>query len=248
MRRHLVVTMTTVIAMCSLVSAAEAAQPKILSPAKPQFGQTYKQWSATWIRWAFGMSVHSPPFTGRVTHPLVDLTGSACGAGQSGPVWYLGGAFFQVGVPNDAPIVRNRCSVPRGKALFFPMLNATCTAVEGTGNGCGASLAERQAIVGGLIDLVDPVQVDVDGRSLQIPKGARVGAGGPGYCLTMAPDDLLTWIGETNIVPGITCDTADDGYYAMLEPLPAGRHVVHFRGEVPSFQFVLDVTYRLRVV
>jgi len=43
------------------------------------------------------------------------------------------------------------------------------------------------------------------------------------------------------------CPAVNDGYYVMLVPLAAGKHMVHFHGEVPSFDFSLDVTYHLTV-
>jgi len=40
----------------------------------------------------------------------------------------------------------------------------------------------------------------------------------------------------------------DEGFYVMLKPLPVGKHTLRIHGEVPSFDFVLDVTYHLTVV
>jgi hypothetical protein len=242
--------------MCSFAGAAEAAPPQVLSPTTSHYGQTYKQWAATWQQWAHSTPVRVPAFTGPVNHPLVDLTGSKCGVGQSGPVWFLGGAFFEVGTAGSNAIVRDRCVVPRGTALYFPMLNTSCTEIEGTGNGCGASLAHSKVIVDDVIDLVTSTSVDVDRVRLDIPQGARVGSAGPGYCLNLPSDNLLSFLGEgpdgypskTPFPAGISCDTADDGYYLMVAPLAAGRHTVHFRGEIASWDnFALDVTYHLRV-
>lgn len=97
---------------------------------------------------------------------------------------------------------------------------------------------------------------DVDGSAISVTRDFRVGSPAkPSFCVSLPPDDLLSWIGEgpggfgsgTHFSPGDSCPTVDDGYYVMLAPLSTGRHVVHFHGEVPDFGVVLDVTYKLTV-
>src|SRR6266487_995127 len=105
-----------------LAASGQAADSIVLSPDTKHYGKTYDEWSAAWWQWALAIPVHAPPFSDHINHPLVDLTGAKCGVGQSGPVWFLGGAFFQAGMPALSTIVRNDCSVPSSKALFFPIL------------------------------------------------------------------------------------------------------------------------------
>jgi hypothetical protein len=50
-------------------------------------------------------------------NPLKDPTGAECAQGQSGPVFFLGGSF------GAGAAVRDKCVVPAGKVLFFPVIN-----------------------------------------------------------------------------------------------------------------------------
>jgi hypothetical protein len=49
------------------------------------------------------------------TNPALDTTGAHCAEGQAGPVWFLARTF-------GGALVTRHCSVPAGKALFFPLV------------------------------------------------------------------------------------------------------------------------------
>jgi hypothetical protein len=253
---RLLVTVATAILALSLAGFAQSSTPEALSPSGKHYGKTYGGWSAAWWQWALSTPVHAPPFGDNVNHPLVDLTGAKCGVGQSGPVWFLGGAFVEAGTSGTAMVVRDQCAVPKGKALFFPLLNNECTGVEGPLNGCGATVEESRQIVSSLMDLAGNLAADVDGTAIPISSEFRVGAADkPSFCVTLPPDDLLSFIGEgpagylsgTHFSPGTSCGTVDDGYYLMLAPLSGGLHTVHFHGEIPLYGFTLDVIYHLTI-
>jgi hypothetical protein len=61
---------------------------------------------------------------------------------------------------------------------------------------------------------------------------------------------------DGNIWQYFGCDTpagtygpmAGDGYYVMLRPLRPGTHHLHFHGDLPAFNFGLDITYHITVV
>src|SRR5262249_36763871 len=84
--------------------------PRILPPSSTAFGKTYSAWSSAW--WQY---VESQPAS---SNPLVEPTGAVCAVGQSGPV------FFLVGTNVSGAATRDKCTVPPGKSLFFPLLNA----------------------------------------------------------------------------------------------------------------------------
>ncbi len=50
-----------------------------------------------------------------------------------------------------------------------------------------------------------------------------------------------------NVPAGVYSPAVDDGYYALLEPLPAGKHTVFFHVEA-SGESIGDITYHLTVV
>ena len=83
-----------------LVAGAGETNPKVL-------GKTYGERSADWWNWAFQFPTATSPF---FAEGVID-----CSPGQSGNVWYLAGNFGGVS--------ERFCSIPHGKALFFPVLN-----------------------------------------------------------------------------------------------------------------------------
>jgi hypothetical protein len=69
-------------------------------------GKTYEQWSAAFVRWAYGIK--------RDRNPITDRTGEFAGEGQAGPVWFLAGNF--------GGITKRRVKVPAGKPIFSPII------------------------------------------------------------------------------------------------------------------------------
>jgi hypothetical protein len=161
--------------------------------------------------------------------------------GQSGNVWFLGGAFFQAGQPAQSTITRDDCTVPLQKALYFPIINVECSTLEGN----GTTEQDLRSCAKSIIDPAANLVADVDGVAIQNLAQYRVQS--PLFSFTLPPDDLLSAIGEGPFSPGPYSPAAGDGYYLMLPPLPAGPHKVHFHAEIPAFSFTLDVTYNLTV-
>jgi hypothetical protein len=242
-RRLIVLAASAVTALC-LVGAAQSSTPQVLSGK--QYGKTYPQWSAAWWQWALAIPVHAPPVTGPVNHPLVDLTGAKCGVGQSGPVWFLGAALIETGTTPPPEIVRDHCTVPKSKALFFPLMNVECTGVE-LPAFCGPlnqTVEGAREFIGGIVDNAGNLAAAVDGVQIPISSQFRVGSTNPSFCVTLPKDDALNWIEGDPDHPfprGPSCDTVDDGYYLMLAPLSPGAHTLHFVGGG------FDVTYYLTV-
>src|SRR5262245_45548774 len=58
--------------------------PGVLPPQTTAYGKTYGEWGAAWWQWALSIPADR--------NPLTDKTGEFCGEGQSGPVWFRGGA------------------------------------------------------------------------------------------------------------------------------------------------------------
>src|SRR5437867_4081233 len=81
--------------------------PEILLVDSQPFGLSYGEWSARWWQWALCIP--------RTSSPLLDENGEDCAVGQSGPVFFLAGAF------TATPITR-ACTVPFGKSIVFPFL------------------------------------------------------------------------------------------------------------------------------
>ena len=80
--------------------------PGVIPPHARAHGRSYAEWGAQWWRWAYSFPVDQFP-------PL--QSGELdCALGQSGSVWFLAGTVGQ------GPVTRS-CTIPTGKALFFPI-------------------------------------------------------------------------------------------------------------------------------
>jgi len=239
------VNIKTIIAMCLVaqfvVAAAPASarnkNPGVLPPHSKAFGKTYGEWSAAWWQWALS--------TPASQHPLTDS--ADCSAGQSGKVFFLGGTFTAVPVsgPNEVigRAVRD-CTIPTGKAIFFPILNGECSTLEGNGT-TEAELAECAAF---LADHVEDMTVTIDGKPLQNLNRYR--AQSPLFEFGPLPNPNIF-----GLATGATSPAVADGFYILLAPLSAGDHTIHFSGKAVftaaedgfDLTFILDITYNVNV-
>lgn len=239
-------------AVLALSAAAVAqAQPATVDQGaggKPSAQTTYGELSARWFQWAYSIPVHTGTV---VTHPLtVPNAGqpdtAQCGLGQSGPVWFLGGAFALTGQTVDFGTISRACTVPRGRFLFYPVLNSSCTTVE-IGSGCPRGVGPQRKLIKRFTDEVDlkTLESTVDGHP--VPP-VRVNVQKPPWRFTQPEDNLLASIGVANSHAG-TFRGVDDGYYVLVPPLPPGPHTIVFGGTItdPDFTFTLHVTYTITV-
>lgn len=226
----------------------------------PYAGKSYAQWSAAWWQWSLTIPVHTPPCDrlgpscrNPITHPLIYPTTGNCGAGQSGPVWFLGGVFFTADTPAQ-PVSRN-CTVPGNTALFFPIVNSSCSELEVTSapnnyNNCGTDKSETglRSYIKPWMDTATDLRAEIDGVAVWDVSRYRVLSGPGCFSYTLPVDNILRFFGE--IVPANTpsgCAVAD-GYYLLLRPLSAGAHTLHFHSVLPAFgNYTLDVRYALTV-
>lgn len=211
------------------VSHAWAGNPNpgVIPPNAKAYGMTYGQWSAKWWQWAFSLSLEDNPF--------FDESGSCDNGanGQSGPVWFL------TGVINASGTAVRTCTVPAGKALFFPIINAECSTLEGN----GSTEKELRTCAEGLINPVTSVAAEIDWLPIQSPQAYRVSS--PLFTFGPLPEDNVLQLFGVDAPAGATSLSVADGYYLLLAPLPVGQHTIHFTGTVPGF--TLDITYNLTV-
>jgi len=222
----LIIAVAFVFAGAAPIRAAQT--PGVLPPGSIPYGKSYAQWSAQFSKWAFALPVEGHPFLG---------CPASCDAGQSGPVWFLAGG------PSECT-----CTIPVGKALFFPLANAECSSLEADPfhgdtaeeqRACAAFFADH-IVVSSLFCVVDGVPV----TNLQNYRFVS-----PQYTFT-AP---TPWVfGDT----GGTGTSVSDGYSIMLTPLSKGAHTLHFggafhfsvaEGDPFDADFAIDTTYHLIV-
>jgi hypothetical protein len=237
------------------VRSAPAAQFSILQPPGPWYGRTYNRWSAAWWQYVFAQPAS--------VNPLNDSTGANCAVGQSGAV------FFLVGTLGGGSAERN-CTVPAGKALFFPLVNqfalhVRCTPQTEQAPGLCDQDNSPQLVWNDLLvpafnyaaattlhATIDEVQVGNLGDPATTPYRACVGPFTPcspaSFSSTFPTDNLFS---SQGLPAGTYAPSVADGFYLLLAPLTPGMHTINFGGTAnntagnnPSTQ---DITYHLTV-
>lgn len=187
---------------------AIADENVLIDPGAQLFGASQTEWSARWWQWAFSFE--------RSKSPVADRSGEYCASRQSGEVWFLAGTY-------GSRRIERECSVPYGKTLFFPLINAIMVRSEGSNTSC-AQLASR-AIA--RTDNPSLLVLEIDGQQYSGLSSHRFTAD----CFSL--------------VPGQKPDTAGSGYYVAIKALSRGKHVLNFGGMLPSI--AQAVTYRINV-
>jgi hypothetical protein len=206
------------------VGKTDAVEPRIYPPDSEPYGLTYANWSAKWWQWYLSMPVE--------TNPVNDATGKNCANNQDGPVWFLAGT-------SGGKVVRE-CEMPSGKAIFFPIINGACNAVQ---DNVRTEEEFRNCIIP-FVDQVNHVEATIDGVKLQGLQGYRVLS--PLFNVTFAKGNPVG-------APEGTIATMSDGWWIFLEPLPEGRHEINFKGiqgtpaEGGGSGFAVDVTYHINI-
>ena len=216
---------------------------KLMPPHSSAHGATAGEWSVRWNLWADSLPVDH--------HPLFDT--ADCSAGQSGDVWFLGGTFTTItGEDGVVRGVANRdCTIPPGKALFFPIVAAETSTLEGNGE----TEEELRELVVYFADHIDPDALFciVDGVAandlIEFRTESRLFEYGP-----LPENNLLQFFGF-DAPAGSTSPAVSDGVFVMVKPLSAGKHTIHFGGTLVftladdgfDFIFDLDITYNITV-
>jgi hypothetical protein len=196
--------------------------PGIAPPQSSSHGMSYADWSAEWWKWAVSMPMDH--------HPLAETADVS--EGQAGSVWFLGGSFV------TAEVVRN-CTIPTGKALFFPVLNTECSTIEPE-PFTGETEAELRACAKGWVDGAIGF-CTIDGVPVQNLGQYRVQS--PLFTFGPLPEDNVLFI---DVPPGTTGQSVSDGIWLMVAPLSVGQHTIDFGGTFSS-GFTFHITYNLTV-
>lgn len=207
--------------------------PNVVSPGGTVAGLKFPEWSVKWWQWALRQDFDAH-------HPLKDEVGDDAHRGQTGTVWFLGG------VVNDSGKVTRKIVVPAGKYLYFPLVNGECSNVENppfaggeveeTLRSCAVKFPKTELFC------------TIDGVPVPGLTGNRVVS--PLFSFEAPAVNFLGVPGPTNGV------AVDEGYYAMLEPLKPGQHLLQFGGTFgysdpdpsKSFTFRQDITYEITVL
>lgn len=199
--------------LVAVSSAASAEQSYLVPPDEVVAGLSQEDWSRTWWQWA---ATFDPKAS-----PIADRTGEHCAGNQSGDVWFLAGTY------GSARTVRT-CRVPRGKYLFFPIVNYVVMPDASRRLECASAIGTAARMTDDLLKVL----LEVDGKTYD---GLAEHRQAPRECF-----DLGALTPPLSLYP-----TAANGYYAMLRPLPPGEHTINFGGALPTN--IQVVTYTLIV-
>jgi hypothetical protein len=208
----------TLVLAASFLSAAVAQTEIVVPPAERVANTSQADWSKAWWQWAGSFD--------RVDSPVADRTGTNCHLKQDGPVWFLAGTY-------GTQRTTRTCKVPRGKYLFFPLINYVVMPTGQTaacGAACCPSISQTAKSV---TDEPFNLVLELDGRRIDDLGRYR-------QATTECFDMGARAEPKYRVFP-----SAANGYYVMLRPLGPGKHVLNFGGMLPGMSQA--VTYTLFV-
>jgi hypothetical protein len=184
------------------------------------FGKTWEEWTAKWWRWILSIPKES--------NPGIDTTGKKFDTNQNDP-----NVLFLVGTYGGS--AERNYTIPKGKALLFPIINFTTSYAEEP-----ALKTESELISRAKSDIDDIVnkEATVDGVGLHEVDKYRV-ASLP-FDITLPENNAL------GLEAGPTL-AVSDGYWVFLKPLTPGKHEIHAAGSCSSGKTTVDITFRLTV-
>jgi hypothetical protein len=180
------------------------------------FGKSWEKWAAMWCSWLLSIP--------KKENPAIDETGKYCSINQKNEnVWFLAGTFGNI-VP-----VNRKCTIPAGKAIFFPILEKEDSFQEDPDLKTEEDLKTRARDA---TNRMVQIEATIDGKRVYQLENYRVQS--EVFDLTFPEDNVY------NIRPGLTRSVCD-GYWIFIKPLQTGMHYIHFKGETSLDEaFTLD--------
>lgn len=200
-------------------------------------GRTWDEWVQLWWKWCYSEAMEKSPPS--------DDSGELCSKGQIyEKVWFLAGTY-------GGPPLERACNVPKGRSIFFPLLNDLISFTTDPHLKTEDELrlyAKRDLDeTSSLFLTIDDVQV---GDLKTMAK----------YRISSSMFEILLPPKGSNSSP-VRTRAVSDGYWVFLEPLQVGDHEIKFGGEkleydqiqrsiqreeIPKFR--VSITYKIRVV
>jgi hypothetical protein len=229
-KRHLIVCLfifaVFVISVTFFDTKASNISQSVYPINSKPYGLTYGEWTAMWWQWVLTIPTKD--------NPVVDENGEKCAVGQNNlDVWFLAGT--------GGGEVARTCTIPSGKAIFFPVLNVECDYLSDLAHKTEADL--RKCAKDDQ-DKATNLQATIDGVAIPDLNMYRVQS--PLFNLTIPKDNAM------GIPPGST-QAISDGFWVLLKPLPVGKHEIHFSGSLVDFtttgplNFVSDARYDITI-
>lgn len=170
------------------------------------FGFSWEKWAALWCNWMLTIP--------KRRNPSLDKTGRYCAVNQKHEnVWFLTGTFGNI------DLIKRRCIIPAGRAIFFPILVKEDSLTEDSDLRTVADLVNRSRDATNEVIYIDASIDDMKIENLET------------YRVQSEVFDLNYPEGNVyGIKPGLT-HAVCDGFWLFIKPLEAGKHYIYFRGE-----------------
>jgi hypothetical protein len=170
------------------------------------FGVSWEDWVAIWCNWMLSIP--------KEMNPTSDTTGRYCCVNQVNEnVWFLTGTFGNV-FP-----VKRKCTIPVGKAIFFPILEKEDSLAEDSDLKNELDLLNRSRTA---TDELISMELSIDNAKIDRISDCRVQS--MVFDLDFPPDNVY------DVRPGLT-RSVSDGYWVFIKPFSIGKHYIHFKGE-----------------
>ncbi|MGH8491912.1 MAG: hypothetical protein ACRERR_02220 [Moraxellaceae bacterium] len=196
-------TLCCLIVTCLFVTPASAGETQQTSTLT-KVGSGTPKLTEEWWQWAMSAS--------RSDSPVADLTGASCHVGQRGETWFLAGGF-------GSSKIRRTCVVPKGKSLFFPIINMVYWP---TRYATTFTCEQAKTLAALNNDTAIDLFAEINGEAIGSLKQYRLASTKCFDVFARVPASL----GPYKAFPSAT-----DGYWLYIKPLPQGRHVLKFGGK-----------------
>jgi len=236
-----------------VVAAALVASPAIAQTGNdlvvPPSANPYSGLSASWWEWAFSIPANfsnnngssSPTINPDDFNPLFapndppGKTTGNCELGQHGEVWFL--------AASNNPLTRGKrsCTLPAGREIFFPVINAECSTAEGN----GTSFDRLRTCAKESMDAVTVLEATIDGMPINNLRSFRFQS--PLFMFVAPKDNPLNALDDfpTPAIPSGPSLSVSDGFWLLFKPLSVGQHVITYRAKAPSLSFELSGTINI---
>ncbi len=204
----------------------DVASDQVLLKTNPGIASTRSELAADWWKW--GLETQAD------VNPLIDLTGEHCNENQPDDVWFLAGSLV-------GPVTRE-CTVPEGRPLFFPLINAFYGAFL---NDPPATRTPEfiRAQVTCIEDAVFPL-VEIDGVAVANPEQYLEKSV---IFHVQLPENNIFGVGA-NVIPDLRLSpSVDQGFYLVIDNLTPGAHTIQWQASSANCGFGQDITYNLTV-
>jgi hypothetical protein len=193
--------------------------------------------SAEWTQWLFAqpaVDVH-----GTNTNPALDSTGEFAASGQEHGIGPGQRYFFLAGTFGGD--VHRAVTVPRGKALFFPVIGANFDNAVSPPPPKPYKVPELRQQAAAFADTITMASATLNGVNVEVIRAKT-----PVFDYTLPEENsIYAYFGligpqfEGRVKPSV-----GDGYCCLIPPLAPGSYVLEFAGS-SSLGFDVHVTYSL---